>query len=103
MDDELVYDDGTHIAFLSRYPTMRGYTLVVPRRHVEDLSVTSRKTSTLRCRLLSTRSPVRSMRSFQLNERIFYRWAACKATHTFTGISLRSLPAFPTSSSSTTP
>ena len=36
-EHELVYDDGTHVAFLSRYPTLRGYTLVVPRRHVEDV------------------------------------------------------------------
>ena len=33
----VVYDDGVHVAFLSRYPTLRGYTLVVPRRHVEDV------------------------------------------------------------------
>jgi diadenosine tetraphosphate (Ap4A) HIT family hydrolase len=35
--EELLYDDGAHVAFLSRYPTLRGYTLVVPRRHVEDV------------------------------------------------------------------
>ncbi|MFU8875724.1 HIT family protein, partial [Micromonospora sp. SL4-19] len=31
------YDDGTHVAFLNRYPTLRGCALVVPRRHVEDV------------------------------------------------------------------
>ncbi|WP_230689658.1 HIT family protein [Catellatospora paridis] len=36
-EHQLVYDDGTHAAFLSRYPTQPGYTLVVPRRHVEDV------------------------------------------------------------------
>jgi histidine triad (HIT) family protein/ATP adenylyltransferase len=34
---ELLYDDGPHVAFLSRYPTVRGYALVVPRRHVTDV------------------------------------------------------------------
>src|SRR5262249_4987270 len=34
---ELVYDDGEHIAFLTRQPTLYGYTLVCPRRHVEDV------------------------------------------------------------------
>jgi diadenosine tetraphosphate (Ap4A) HIT family hydrolase len=34
---ELIYDDGAHAAFLTRYPTLQGYTLVVPRRHVEDV------------------------------------------------------------------
>jgi len=29
----LLYDDGDHVAFLGRYPTLRGHTLVV-RRHV---------------------------------------------------------------------
>ena len=31
-----VYDDGDTIAFLSRYPTLRGHCLVAPRRHVES-------------------------------------------------------------------
>src|SRR5262245_42958830 len=37
LEHELVYDDGAHVGFLNRYPTLRGYTLVVPRRHVEDV------------------------------------------------------------------
>ena len=36
-EHEVLYDDGVHLAFLSRYPTLRGYALVVPRRHVEDV------------------------------------------------------------------
>ncbi|MGW4461253.1 HIT family protein [Micromonospora sp. NPDC004704] len=40
---ELVYDDGEHVAFVSRYPTLYGHVLVVPRQHVEhavrDLNV----------------------------------------------------------------
>lgn len=32
---EVFYDDGAHIAFLSRYPTVPGYTLVAPKSHVE--------------------------------------------------------------------
>ena len=34
---ELLYDDGAHVASLNRYPTLRGYALVAPRRHVEDV------------------------------------------------------------------
>jgi diadenosine tetraphosphate (Ap4A) HIT family hydrolase len=34
-EHEVVFDDGEHIAFLSRYPTLYGYVLVSPRRHVE--------------------------------------------------------------------
>jgi diadenosine tetraphosphate (Ap4A) HIT family hydrolase len=34
---ELLFDDGEHVAFLSRYPTLPGYAIVVPRRHVEDV------------------------------------------------------------------
>lgn len=36
-DHELLYDDGAHVAFFSRYPTLLGYALVVPRRHVTDV------------------------------------------------------------------
>jgi diadenosine tetraphosphate (Ap4A) HIT family hydrolase len=34
---EMVYDDGRHVGFLTRYPTLYGYTLVCPRWHVEDV------------------------------------------------------------------
>jgi histidine triad (HIT) family protein/ATP adenylyltransferase len=34
-EHEIVYDDGEHLAFLNRYPTLYGYTLVAPRAHVE--------------------------------------------------------------------
>lgn len=33
---EIVYEDADHVAFLSRYPTLEGYTLVCPKRHVDD-------------------------------------------------------------------
>jgi len=36
-EHELLYDDGAHVALLNRYPTLRGYALVVPRRHVTDV------------------------------------------------------------------
>ena len=36
-EHEVVLDDGEHIAFLSRYPTVYGYLLVAPRRHVEHV------------------------------------------------------------------
>jgi diadenosine tetraphosphate (Ap4A) HIT family hydrolase len=32
-----VFDDGDHVAFLNRYPTVYGYVLVSPRRHVEHV------------------------------------------------------------------
>jgi diadenosine tetraphosphate (Ap4A) HIT family hydrolase len=35
-EHELLYDDA-HVAFLNRYPTLRGYALVVPRGHVADV------------------------------------------------------------------
>jgi diadenosine tetraphosphate (Ap4A) HIT family hydrolase len=34
---EVVWDDGDHIAFLSRYPTLYGYVLVSPKAHVEHV------------------------------------------------------------------
>jgi diadenosine tetraphosphate (Ap4A) HIT family hydrolase len=34
----LVYEDGTCAAFLDRYPTLLGSTLVVPRAHVVDVT-----------------------------------------------------------------
>ena len=36
-EHERLYDDGAHVAFLSKYPTLYGYTLVVPRRHIDDV------------------------------------------------------------------
>lgn len=32
---ETVYEDGEHVAFLDRYPTLPGKVLVAPKRHVE--------------------------------------------------------------------
>lgn len=34
----LVAEDEQAVAFLSKYPTLPGYTLVCPKRHVEDLA-----------------------------------------------------------------
>lgn len=36
-EHELLYDDGDHVAFLNRYPTLPGYALVAPRRHLTDV------------------------------------------------------------------
>jgi histidine triad (HIT) family protein/ATP adenylyltransferase len=36
-EHDVVFDDGEHIGFLSRYPTLYGYVLVSPRRHVEHV------------------------------------------------------------------
>ena len=44
IDHEFIYEDADVLVFLNRYPSLRGYTLVCPRRHVErvvdDLSDT---------------------------------------------------------------
>src|SRR4029450_1956431 len=37
-EHELVYGDEHVVAFLSRYPTLLGYTIVAPRAHVEDVT-----------------------------------------------------------------
>ncbi|NUT38322.1 MAG: HIT family protein [Hamadaea sp.] len=37
LEHELLFEDDAHVAFLSRYPTLLGYALVVPRRHVTDV------------------------------------------------------------------
>ncbi|KAB7835554.1 HIT family protein [Streptomyces mobaraensis] len=34
---ELVYDDGDHVAFLDRWPTVPGKVLVAPKAHVEHV------------------------------------------------------------------
>jgi diadenosine tetraphosphate (Ap4A) HIT family hydrolase len=34
---EMIYADDEVLVFLNRYPTLRGYTLVCPRRHVEGV------------------------------------------------------------------
>lgn len=36
-EHEVVFDDGEHVGFLNRYPTLPGSVLVVPRCHVEDV------------------------------------------------------------------
>ncbi|GLW74696.1 hypothetical protein Kpho02_69930 [Kitasatospora phosalacinea] len=35
-EHRIVLDDGVHVAFLDRYPTLPGKLLVAPRAHVED-------------------------------------------------------------------
>jgi len=35
---EVVYEDERAIAFLNRYPTLRGYALVAPREHREEVT-----------------------------------------------------------------
>ncbi|MFI9332116.1 HIT family protein [Kitasatospora sp. NPDC052868] len=35
-EHRVVLDDGLHVAFLDRYPTLPGKVLVAPRAHVED-------------------------------------------------------------------
>ncbi|MFJ9841787.1 HIT family protein [Kitasatospora sp. NPDC101155] len=35
-EHRIVLDDGVHVAFLDRYPTLPGKVLVAPRAHVED-------------------------------------------------------------------
>ncbi|MFE3452284.1 HIT family protein [Nonomuraea sp. NPDC059194] len=33
--EEILYEDEAHLAFLARYPTVPGYTLISPKAHVE--------------------------------------------------------------------
>jgi diadenosine tetraphosphate (Ap4A) HIT family hydrolase len=35
--EQIVYEDERHLAFLPRYPTVPGYVLVSPKRHVEHV------------------------------------------------------------------
>lgn len=35
---EVIYEDALHIAFLSRYPTVPGYTIVAPKAHLEHVA-----------------------------------------------------------------
>ncbi|AQZ69083.1 putative HIT motif protein [[Actinomadura] parvosata subsp. kistnae] len=35
--ERIVYEDAEHVAFLARYPTLPGYVLVSPKRHVEHV------------------------------------------------------------------
>ncbi|PZG15795.1 HIT family protein [Nonomuraea aridisoli] len=35
--EQIVYEDERHLAFLNRYPTLPGYLLVSPKRHVEHV------------------------------------------------------------------
>ena len=34
----VVAEDASHVVFLSKYPTLRGYCLVAPKQHLEDLA-----------------------------------------------------------------
>ena len=34
----LVYEDSVAVAFLNKYPSLYGHTLVAPRKHVEDVT-----------------------------------------------------------------
>lgn len=45
----VVAQDDDAVIFLSRYPTQRGYCLVAPRAHVEDLADGSPATPTWAC------------------------------------------------------
>jgi diadenosine tetraphosphate (Ap4A) HIT family hydrolase len=36
--EEIVFEDGAHIAFLDRFPTLYGKVLVAPRAHVEHVA-----------------------------------------------------------------
>lgn len=37
-DNELIYEDNEVVVFLDRYPTVEGYVLVCPRKHVEQVT-----------------------------------------------------------------
>ncbi|MFI9740526.1 methyltransferase domain-containing protein [Nocardia sp. NPDC052278] len=56
-EHETVYDDGEHVGFLNKYPTLPGYVLMVPRRHVEDVARDLTPQEYLRLQSLSTQWP----------------------------------------------
>jgi diadenosine tetraphosphate (Ap4A) HIT family hydrolase len=37
-DNELIYEDNEVVVFLDRFPTVEGYVLVCPRKHVEQVT-----------------------------------------------------------------
>tara|TARA_B110001454_G_scaffold24743_1_gene24261 strand:+ start:45 stop:452 length:408 start_codon:yes stop_codon:yes gene_type:complete len=37
-DGHIVYDDEDHIAFLDRYPIDDGHTLIIPKKHYEQIT-----------------------------------------------------------------
>lgn len=86
---EVVDDDGEHVVFLNRYPTMEGQLLVAPRRHVEHLArdldppawlrlqaVVHRAARTLEAVLPSERTYVLSLGSQQRNRHLHVHVAA---------------------------
>jgi hypothetical protein len=93
-EHETLYDDGAHVAFLNRYPTLRGYALVAPSRH-------SLPPNTSRCRRSCTPSRSRSTTWSRPTGHTSCRSAAGRPTRTSTGISRRCHPASPTASSNT--
>lgn len=99
---ELLYDDGAHVAFLNRYPTLRGYALVAPRRHVEDVVRDFTPDEYLALQAVCIGWPEQSTTSLRPSEPMCCHWAACRATRTFIGTSHRCHREFPTSSSSFT-
>jgi histidine triad (HIT) family protein len=65
-----VYEDQESIAFLNRFPTLRGYTLVCPKRHKEDLADDLTRDEYLRLQLLVHRV-ARALKRVLSVERIY--------------------------------
>ena len=101
-EHEIIYDDGDHLAFLSPYPTLYGYTLVVPRAHVELVHRDLDRAAYMRLQEVVTTSPKPSNPSCRANVSTCSASAANRATATSTGTWHRYRPARPTSSSNTT-
>ncbi|MDE9365667.1 HIT family protein [Luteipulveratus sp. YIM 133132] len=55
---EILYEDDENIAFLNRYPTLYGYTIVAPRRHREHLASDLTESEYVRMQLLVRRVAV---------------------------------------------
>ena len=43
----MIYEDSEVLVFLNRYPTLRGYTLVCPRKHIEHVVIDASQTEYL--------------------------------------------------------
>ncbi|MGH8878262.1 MAG: HIT family protein [Stackebrandtia sp.] len=69
-DHEVFHDDGRTIAFLNKYPTLPGYSLVCPKRHAEDLADDLTEAEYLAVQSV-VRSVARAMKRVVPTERVY--------------------------------
>jgi diadenosine tetraphosphate (Ap4A) HIT family hydrolase len=110
----IVYEDADTIVFLNRYPTLIGYCLVSPRKHVEDWaldlseaeflalqSVVHRVARAVAATVPAERIYTPSLGSQQANAHVHWHVAPCRRE--FPTISRNSAPCGKTTESSTYP